>query len=108
MKKIAIFIFLSLAAGSTSIATPWRGLFFEEKVCLRASPEAPINKPKQKNNCPSYIYKALAIIPERKKLISLLGKNYRKTGPEDQAATNFFGKNKFSSTLTRIKRPRKF
>lgn len=108
MKKKTIFIVLSLAAGGAVMAMPWRGLFIEKTVCLRASPEEPINKPEEKNNCPSYIYKALAIIPERKNIFSP-GKVrlYRKASPDDQVVEKFFGKNKFSLPASKINQRRK-
>jgi hypothetical protein len=105
--KRKIMFFLSLTAATAVMATPWRDLFFETSVCLRAAPEGPARQPEKKNNCPDYIYRAVAVIPERKNIANLTSRPYRKINPDDQIATNFFGKNKFSSPSASIGRRRK-
>jgi len=54
-----------------------------------------------------YIYKAAAIISDKKRIVSLVARSYRKISSDNQIATNFFGKNKFSFALAKIERRRK-
>ena len=104
-KKIIIFI--SLAAATAVMATPWRDLFFETSVCLRVAPEAPVRQPEKKNNVPTYICMTAAIMPEKIKVSDRGPKGWRNLNFSHGSWKNFFGKNKFSSPSANIGRRRK-